>query len=380
MTIAAPLARAFAYLAARVLPKSRTAVLRGFPPYEDNLLAIYAALEGRPITRVVWVVQDPAVLPPVPLRRGTRLVRKGSVLDIYYALTAKYLFITHGHFLRRTPPNQISVNLWHGIPFKAIGRTLGQEGREDTFLVATSAFTRDIFAEAFGMPADRIILTGQARTDRMLNVERAEIWRRAFPGRPLPRKILMWLPTFRQTRHVAGQSDGAIFGNVFNCSDFSEEAFNAFLGDHDAVCLVKPHPMAARQSHTSRSNLQLIDEVWLERQGLSLYQLTGAADALISDISSIIADFMLLDRPIVLLFEDIAIYEGSRGFSFNPITDFLPAQVARSFESFLAELRPVLAGQDPYAARRACLRKLFFDHTDAGAAQRILDCVMGENR
>lgn len=380
MSIAARLARALAYLAARVLPKSRTAVLRGFPPYEDNLLAIYTALEGRPVKRVVWVVQDMAAPPPVPLRQDTRLVRKGSVLDIYYALTAKYLFITHGHFLRRTPPNQISINLWHGIPFKAIGRTLGQEGREDTFLVATSAFTRDIFAKAFGMPAERIILTGQARTDRMLSVERAEIWQRAFPGKPLPRKIFLWLPTFRQTPHAAGQSDGATFGNVFNCSDFSEEAFNALLSEQDAVCLVKPHPMAARQSHGDRSNLHFIDEAWLERQGLSLYQLTGAADALISDISSIIADFMLLDRPIVLLFEDIALYEESRGFSFNPVTDFLPAQVARSFEAFLAELRPVLAGQDPYAARRAELRKLFFDQTDAGAAQRILDRVMGEDR
>lgn len=380
MSIVATIARAIAYLAARVLPKARTAVLRGFSPYEDNFLAIYAALEGRPIKRVVWVVQDTTVLPPVPLRRGTRLVRKGGVLDIYHALTAKYLFITHGHFLRRTPPNQISVNLWHGIPFKAIGRTLGQEGREDTFLVATSAFTRDIFAEAFGMPTDRIILTGQARTDRMLSVERAEIWQRAFPGKPLPRKIFLWLPTFRQTPHAAGQSDGATFGNVFNCSDFSEEAFNAILSDHDAVCLVKPHPMAARRSHTSRSNLHFIDEAWLARQGLSLYQLTGAADALISDISSIIADFMLLDRPIVLLFEDIALYEESRGFSFNPITDFLPAEVARSFEGFLAELRPVLAEEDPYATRRAKLQKLFFDQADADAARRILDRVMGEDR
>ncbi|MFC3087931.1 CDP-glycerol glycerophosphotransferase family protein [Tabrizicola soli] len=379
MTFAASLVRALAYLAARVLPKSRTAVLRGFPPYEDNLLAVYAALEGRPVKRVIWVVQYPAVLPPVPLRAGTRLVRKRSVWDIYYALTAKYLFITHGHFLRRTPPNQISVNLWHGIPFKAIGRTVGQEGREDSYLVATSAFTRDILAEAFGMPPEQIILTGQARTDRMLSVDRAEIWRRTFPDRPLPRKILLWLPTFRQTPYAAGQSDGAIFGNVFNCSNFSEETFNRILSDHDAVCLVKPHPMAAHQSHTNRSNLHFMDEAWLARQGLSLYQLTGAADALISDISSIIADFMLMDRPIVLLFEDIALYEESRGFSFNPITEFLPAEVARSFESFLDELRPVLAGEDPYAARRAKLKKLFFDHSDAGAAARILDCVMGES-
>jgi hypothetical protein len=43
----------------------------------------------------------------------------------------------------------------------------------------------------------------------------------------------------------------------------------------------------------------------------------------------------------------------------------------------MAEMDAVLAGNDPYVARRSELKKLFFDHTDAGAADRILDHVMG---
>jgi CDP-glycerol glycerophosphotransferase (TagB/SpsB family) len=257
---------------------------------------------------------------------------------------------------------------------------MGGEGRSDTFLIATSDFTREIFAQAFGMPHDRIIVTGQARTDRMLTADREDIWRRAFPNAPLPRRIFLWLPTFRNTSFVGGRRDGASFGNIFNCSDFSESAFNAKLKVNDAVCLVKPHPMATRRDQADLSNLRFIDENWLQAHGLSLYQLTGIADCLISDISSIIADFMLLDRPIVLLFEDIEVYEDSRGFSFNPITNYLPANVARDFNEFLAELEPVLAGADPYADRRAQLKRLFFDHFDAGAAGRILDCAMGHGR
>jgi CDP-glycerol glycerophosphotransferase (TagB/SpsB family) len=369
-------ARAFAYVLARVLPKSNTAVLRAFPSYEDNVLAIYSALETRPIDRIVWVVDNRLAVPPVTLRKNTRLVNKGGVLDIYYSMTSRYLFLTHGHFLRSTPPNQVSVNLWHGIPFKAIGRTMGMEGRSDTFLVATSKCTQEVFVKAFGMPKDRVIITGQARTDRMLNVDAQAIWDLAFPGTPRPRQLFLWLPTFRSGPTLSGQADGSILGNVFNCVDFSEAAFNALLKANDAVCIVKPHPLASYESLDSFSNLLFINEDWLLDRRITLYQLTGSADCLISDISSIIADFMLLDRPIVLLFEDADEYNRSRGFSFEPISDFLPAEMSRDFNGFMTEIGEVLAGKDPYNARRNNLKSLFFEYTDSGAADRILKHVV----
>lgn len=377
MKAVATYARAFAYALTRALPKSRTAVLRGFSPYEDNLIAIYSALETRPIDRIIWVVDDLSITPPVELGKNTRLVKRRGFFDFYYSMTSRYLFLTHGHFLRSTPPNQVSVNLWHGIPYKAIGKTMGMEGRSDSFLVATSDFTREVFAQSFEMPEDRVIVTGQARTDRMLNVDKHAIWNIAFPGALRPSQVFLWLPTFRSSPYNVDRTDGDIIRNIFNCRDFSKSAFNALLKANNAVCLVKPHPMAARQDDANCSNLFFINESWLQDRKLSLYQLTGAADGLISDISSIIADFMLLDRPIILLFEDIESYKSSRGFSFNPITDFLPAEIARDFDGFMAEMELVLAGNDLYAARRSRLKQLFFDHTDAGAADRILDHAMG---
>lgn len=373
------LARLLAYVATCILPKRRAAVLRGFPAYEDNLLAIYDALAFRAISRVIWIVDDPSIEPPVQLRKDTTLVKRGGLLDIYYSITSRFIFITHGHFLRRTPANQVCVNLWHGIPFKAIGTMQGLGGRSDTFLVATSSSTQKIFAQSFGIREENVVITGQARTDRMLNASREDVLHRALPNAPPPKLVLFWLPTFRQTSYFEGQCDGLVFDNIFNCSDFSVSDFNSILRKHEAVCFVKPHPMAVQQKLSDESNIRFIDETWLSDHGLSLYELIGATDCLISDISSVIADFMLLDRPIVLLFEDIVSYEKSRGFSFNPITRYLPAKVSRNFESFTVELEAVLKGQDSYSERRAELKELFFSHTDACATNRILDIAMGED-
>lgn len=367
--------RGLLYVLVRITPKTNTAVLRGFPSYDDNSIAIYQGLLSRPVKSIIWVVDDLSVRPPIDLDAKVRRVKRGGVLDIYYSVTARFLFITHGHFLQNTPPNQISVNLWHGLTLKAIGKMMGDEGRSDTLMVATSDLTQQLFAKAFGMPKDRCVITGQARTDRMFDMDKQALWQQAFPNQTTPTKVYLWLPTFRETAHSNGPKDGKALGNVFNCSDFSDETFNAYLQENDAVCLVKPHPLASKQSLNTQSNVHYIDEAWLSAHRLTLYQLTGAVDCLISDTSSIILDFLLLDRPLILLFEDIKEYENSRGFAVNPITDYLPAKVARNFEGFMAELAAVQSGQDPYAEKRRALKNLFFTYDDANASERILECT-----
>jgi CDP-glycerol glycerophosphotransferase (TagB/SpsB family) len=106
---------------------------------------------------------------------------------------------------------------------------------------------------------------------------------------------------------------------------------------------------------------------------LTLYQLAGLSDSLISDISSIVVDFMLLDRPTVILFQDINQYRGSRGFVFSPIEEWLPARVNTDYTGFIDDVTAVLAGEDRYLEKRNKLKKEFFAHHDARATERILD-------
>ena len=365
--------RKSAFAVASLLPKRSRAVLRGYPAFEDNILAIYQAMPlSENDDEVFWVVDNIESRPPLPVRKNTTFIKRGGLKDLYYCLTSKYLYITHGHFLRHTPVNQVCINLWHGIPLKKIGTLLGGEGRTDTFAVATSESTRSTYAEAFGMPEDRIIVTGQARTDRLLELGKEEVWRRMFPGEPLPSSLLLWLPTYRETNEVNGRLDGVALGNIFNCSDFSEEDFNATLADRKATCLVKPHPMAKRTSTRELSNLRYIDDDWLSDKGLSLYQLLGGSDCLISDISSVIADYLLLDRPILLIFEDLEAYSENRGFTFEPIESYLPGRVTRNFTEFMKDLSEFLAGGDPGVEQRRALCDFYFDHPAGGASVRIL--------
>lgn len=355
-----------------ITPKFNWCVLRGFPDYDDNCLSIYDRLPPYQCDKVIWVVSDVSAARPFSPRRGTYFVKRGSFLDYFYSSLSKYLFITHGHFLQNIPRNQLCVNLWHGIPYKVIGQLDGKPGRRDSLVVATSELTRAVFAKVFGVSPGAVVVTGQARTDRMF-VDRLKM-RDCLDLRINEKtKIFLWLPTYRKSDAGERRTDGRDSGNVFNCEGFPAADFDAYLKANNAVCLVKPHPMASQRTEVNGENLLYIDDAWLRRSRLTLYQLAGLSDSLISDISSIVVDFMLLDRPMVLLFQDINEYRDSRGFVFFPIEEWLPARVNTNYAGFIDDVTAVLSGEDRYLEKRNGLKKNFFAHHDAQAAERILD-------
>ena len=364
----------------QISPKAKIFVLRGTPDYEDNLIEVYAALHRRGFRKIIWILDNPINKSPVPIMEDTKLVKRGSVFDIYYSVVAKYIFITHGHFVRNTSKNQVCVNLWHGVPLKRIGKLQGLEGRTDSILVSTSEFTREIYFKAFNTPKKSIVITGQPRTDRMLQSNRSSVLKSIFGDSNRSRRLFVWMPTYRISIRDKDHLDGANFDNIFNCTDFSAERFDSLLEKNNAMCLIKPHPLAVVPQRFESRNLVFIDESWLTQKSMSLYQLLGATDGLISDISSVIVDYILIDKPIILLFEDLEVYAQKRGFSINPIEEYLPAGVSRNFEEFLVNFEAVLAGDDPYREKRVCLKELYFKHSEVGAADRILDLISLENQ
>ena len=98
---------------------------------------------------------------------------------------------------------------------------------------------------------------------------------------------------------------------------------NTVLSEKNIVLIVKLHPFQDRAMvHCDDySNIHLIENEDLVAWDIPINRLLGQADALISDYSSAAVDFMLLDRPIAFMLEDIEEYEKSRGFVFENIRE-----------------------------------------------------------
>jgi len=364
--------RSLLILVHRLVPKWNHAVLWGWPDHEDSVIALEQALQDAGVRRVVILMSDPASPPPWQAGPKTRRVRKNSVAGLLWFLTAKHVFFTHPCFTRNFPPDVVAVNVWHGMPVKKIGWMIENDpGTCCSHTLATSPFWAEIMERAM-RPGGKILPLGLPRNDRLLS-ERAEVLEKL--GLPAERRLLVWLPTYRQSARGLPRTDGIAAGNVFEMPDVDPDALNAFLASRNAVMIVKPHPMAAFDGTQTWSHLWLIDEAWLRARRLSLYELLGATDALVSDISSVVIDYLLLDRPVIHAFADRAQYAASRGFTVEPIEDWFAGPVAGNARELFEALDVVLSGNDPAVARRHQLLVLSHSHRGGGATRRLLEAT-----
>ena len=354
----------------RLTPKREIAVLYGWPPYEDNVLALENGLRKTRVKKTVILV-SPAVKPP-PGQLGPRTVvrKKNSVRGVWHFLTARYVFFTHSCYTPRFPPSVVSVNVWHGMPVKRVGWTIGAGDSIPVtqYSVATSPLWAGIVQESL-RPVAGTLVTGLPRNDRLLLGDQGI---RARFGRAPESclRLITWLPTFRS---FWDGPDGSLRRtHSLAVPPDSLRAINDLLERHHAVCVVKPHPLTVPQGEAELSHIRFVTDDWLHAQGLSLYELLGASDALVTDVSSVYVDYLILDRPIVHHFPDIREYESSRGFSLGPIDDFLAGPLTRDAESFFAAISAILDGEDTHVAKRRRVTNLFHAHLDGGATERLI--------
>ncbi len=106
-----------------------------------------------------------------------------------------------------------------------------------------------------------------------------------------------------------------------------------------------------------------------DSRAVSVNELMLAASALITDYSSIMFDFALLDRPIVIYAPDWESYVDSRGVYFDLLRE-PPGPVAKTID----ELRRVFATGEVwgYEQERKAFREKFCQFDDGRAAERVV--------
>jgi CDP-glycerol glycerophosphotransferase len=103
-----------------------------------------------------------------------------------------------------------------------------------------------------------------------------------------------------------------------------------------------------------------------------------AADILLTDYSSIMFDYAVLDRPIVVHAPDWEAYRALRGTYFDLMAE-PPGVVTRTEDEVIASLRSGEAAGEPAARARSAFRARFCALEDGRAAERVVRRVwLGE--
>ncbi|UFS69769.1 CDP-glycerol glycerophosphotransferase family protein [Geomonas sp. RF6] len=321
----------FNLLARCLAGEHRTAVFRSDPQLSDNPLAFFLYLHRTLGSEwsFVWLVQDlegargQLEAEGIRVDGRVRLLKAGSVAAHFWSCAARLCVDSHGSFTlpRCGIGKGFHMSLWHGSPLKRIGQDTheGSAFQTDSDLVVASAgLFVPILSSGLGVSSDRIVCTGQPRNDWMLGGTPAG--NRAAGFSP----YIMWMPTYTISRgspEVGKGYKGKDFDvstdsfGVLNLSDFP--VLDSHLGSRGMKLLLKLHPYDVRNDLEWPSYENIVVIKWNDERilGSGLYSALGNSEALISDVSSVIFDYMLTGKRIGI---DRSIAEKSlRGLAFS---------------------------------------------------------------
>lgn len=265
-------------------------------------------------------------------------------------------------------PETRLIQVWHAAgAFKKVGWSrAGLPGGPEAASLAHKNYTdaivsaegvRPDYAEAFGIDIERVHALGVARSDAFFDddaVARAHRDIRSRYALSPATKIALFAPTFRGNGQRSATYDTTLV---------DWERLLAEL-PRDWTVLVKMHPFVPPVPLPR--NPRLID-VSPDRE---MTELLMAADVLVTDYSSAIFEYALLNRPIVMFCPDLEEYTGSRDF-YRPFDRYITGPLLRD-DSALATA--ILSAQPGDHA--AAFREEFLAACDGSASRRIVRDVI----
>jgi CDP-glycerol glycerophosphotransferase len=340
--------------------------------YSCNPRAIYErARELAPGIRGVWVVNtDGAASVP----DGVDYVMAGS--REYFDLIARACwFVNNVNFPNNMVKRegQTHVMTHHGTPLKRMGLDLREApgGGERSGLpgllkrcsrwdysVSQNAFTTPIWERVYPTRYESLEV-GYPRNDVLSNATGAEVTRiREKLGIEPGRRTVLYTPTHREYQEE--------FVPVLDLAALADG-----LGE-EWLMLARAHYF-----HDADDQMRELHDAGRLRDVSShgsIEELMLAADALVTDYSSIMFDYAVLDRPIVIHAPDWDEYRTRRGTYFDLMSE-RPGPVVTSEPELVEALR---AG-DPASGERAQFRARFCYLDDGRAAERVVRRVfLGE--
>ena len=311
---------------------------------------------------------------------NSKYLREHSLTYLYYMARARYL-INNTNFptIIEKRPNTTHVQTKHGTPLKFMGIDLLGKNPEDLgdkrafakrcrrwdYVISSNPYSSQIWRQGFPYNY-KVLETGYPRNDRLINASNMErIALRTRLNLPLDKKVVLYAPTFRPKYNNR---------NSLELPD-KEKIISAIMAGlpSDYVLAIRDHYFLDPDSSWTDDS-RLVD--------LSSHVSTTDAllvtDMLITDYSSIMFDFVVKKKPIIILGYDKTLYEEARGIYFD-ISKEHPGVYCNDLESLTVALRDSHADTHDARKRLDSFHARFCPWDDGQASSRVLSHVLGIN-
>jgi len=334
-----------------LFPRSRRKYVFGSfrGSFNDNAryLFIYASQNTGKDIRKIWLSNNRSCVKKVR-SLGLEAYWVLGPTGLWHALTSRYWFFNSytSDIMFCLSGGAVCINLWHGVGLKRIefntisgplADRFSKKDKKDVFchpesfrrpdwLLTSTPFQTSMFAKAFRLPESRCLEMGYPR-NRILTANEQE--RTEFIGKYEPtqtsdliskmkgyRKVLIYMPTWRDSQRT-----------VFTQS-MDLDRLNGILASRNELLILKPHANVILTD-----NLQSLSNIILADSKMDIYPVLPYAHVLITDYSSILYDWLLMEgKDVILYLYDYDDYVHERDF-YYPFDENVTGKRVHDFES-----------------------------------------------
>ncbi len=309
---------------------------------------------------------------------GAKIITRNTLAHHYYMAKAGiWVFNTrqNAYFVKRKEQHYIQT--WHGTPLKLLGMDMndvfmaGNQGievykanfwkqsRRWDYLVSPSEYTDDIFRHCFDFKKE-YIKTGYPRNDSLVNNNNKEYIDALKDKYKIPKdkKIILYAPTWRDNESIA--KGKYIFNPHLNFDRF----YNSIKDEY--MMIVKYHYLIADRLDFSRfeGGIKAIDA--------DITDLFLISDIHMTDYSSTMFDYAVLDRPMVFYCYDLDNYFVGRGVYFD-FEEYAPGPILKDTDELMEFFRN--PDFEPYKEKYRIFREKFSHREDGKGAERVVDLI-----
>lgn len=360
------------------------------PDFACNPYALWKYVKENTEFETGWIVKKEA--------RYESLKKRGLCCALYDTLEGVRLLeradyvITNSYTFLELPKkkNQVFVNLWHGSGIKAHdyfdhnlsakhARKLERFFAKIDLLCVHSLDDRFRLSAQLHFDLRKCYVTGQPRLDCVKSSNGREKLSRIFGERIQGfEHFIFFVPSFRA--NMSTHSGKFCSDNIFRLDDYEDAGLLDFLKERNTALIYKLHPVeqtafSGRKFAMNPYCFELTDEMLFDAD-IRYDELLNAFDVMMSDYSSIVFDFLILDRPIVYLIPDYEEYRQDKGFVFRNVDYYMPGPKVYRFEEMLKALACALDDPKAYAQERENVRMHRFDYLDDRSAERCFETIM----
>lgn len=260
------------------------------------------------------------------------------------------------------------IQVWHaGVGFKSVGYS--RFGKKDSpwpldschrnydYAVVGSKSLIPVYEEVFGIHKEKILPLGVPRVDSFIDEKHVNRYQQDFYERYpqlKDKRIILFAPTYRG----AGQEEAYYPYEQLELSKIYEVCGN------DAIFAFKMHPFIKKNPEIPECYNNRIFDFSNE----NINDILSISEILITDYSSVIYEYVLMDKPILFYAFDKEMYNAVRGFHWD-FEQYAPGLICETFEQLLG----AMTGDDISSERREVFKKFAYEHIDSKATDRFID-------